>query len=86
MQNLYLKTYRFTNKKNLPKTGSTNKSIFIISSSLGGREALSISFFTKKISATLKSKETSDPLIFKYWDEIAITVNSKNFKMAYPVS
>lgn len=55
-----------SNKKTLPKTGSTNKSIFIISSSLGGREALSISFFTKKVSATLKSKETSDPLIFKY--------------------
>lgn len=27
-----------SNKKTLPKTGSTNKSIFIISSSLGGGE------------------------------------------------
>lgn len=66
MQNLYLKTYRFTNKKNLPKTGSTNKSIFIISSSLGGGRPYLFPFFTKKFSATLKSRETSDPLIFKY--------------------
>lgn len=73
-----------SNKKKLPKTGSTDKSIFIISSSLGGggRPYL-FPFLLKRFLQLWKVKK---PVTHNRWDEIAITVNSKNFKMAYQVS